>query len=64
MTLEDKKEWLIAAAQTIVMNADSIIGNEKYQGNITVRITLYNSEIPTINVDRDIYPEKIIENFK
>lgn len=51
-----KVEQLKACAETIITNAESIVGDELYQGRITVSITLDSEERPYIRIDRDIYP--------
>lgn len=48
-------------AETIIKNADSIIGKEKFVGGIKVSINLIPGEVPYVNVDKDIYPEIHIE---
>lgn len=58
-----KVEQLKACAETIIKNAESIVGDEQYQGSISVLITLDPTERPRINIDRDIYPDKIKELF-
>lgn len=51
-----KVEQLKACAETIINNAESIVGDELYQGHITVSIMLDPKERPNIRIDRDIYP--------
>lgn len=52
---------LIECAETIIKNADSIVGKEKLVGGIKVSINLMPGEVPYVNVDKDIYPESRIE---
>lgn len=52
-----KVEQLKVCAETIINNAESIIGDELYQGHITVSIILDPKERPNIRIDRDIYPD-------
>ena len=54
-------EDLKAAGQSIVDNAESIIGTERYLHQVRVTITLNPSEATMINVDRDFYPEGMID---
>ena len=54
-------EDLKAAGQSIIDNAESIIGSEKWLHQVRVMITLNPSEATMINVDRDFYPEGIIK---
>lgn len=51
-------------AETIIKNADSIIGKEKLVGGIKVSINLLPGEVPYVNVDKDIYPESRMEITK
>lgn len=61
-----KVEQLKACAETIIKNAESIVGDEQYQGRISVSITLDPTERPNIKIDRDIYPDpdKIEDLYK
>lgn len=52
-----KVEELKACAETIIKNAESIVGDEQYQGRISVSITLDPTERPNIRIDRDIFPD-------
>lgn len=51
-------------AETIIKNARSIVGDEEYQGELRVIITINDNKVPTINIDRDIYPEKLKDYYK
>lgn len=51
-----KVEQLKVCAETIIKNAESIVGDELYQGQITVSIMLDPKERPIIRIDRDVYP--------
>ena len=55
-------EDLKAAGQSIIDNAESIIGSEKWLHQVQVMITLNPSEVTMINVDRDFYPEGVINS--
>ena len=52
-----KVEQLKTCAETIIKNAESIVGDEQYQGRISVSIMLDPTERPNIRIDRDIYPD-------
>lgn len=54
-------EDLKAAGQSIVDNAESIIGSERWLHQVRVMITLNPSEATMVNIDRDFYPEGIIK---
>ena len=45
------------AAETIIKNAESMIGTEKRLGDVMITIHLKQHEVPRINVDKDVYPE-------
>lgn len=45
---------LKSAAQTIIDNAESIIGREETLMNIDVTIRIWHDEIPTVNIYKDI----------
>ena len=54
------KEWveyMKLAGQTIIDNAESIVGSEKSLASVSVTINLYPWDTPTIDIDRTIYPE-------
>lgn len=49
---------LIAVGETLIKNAESIAGTEKYVHGINVSIFLSPDEIPNINISKDILPER------
>ena len=60
-TKEDRVAQLKACAETIIEKAEEIIGDLEYPTNQTVTIHLDCQEIPTIKVEKEIIPQKIIE---
>lgn len=48
--------------ESLIKNADSLVGNEKFiHGiNITININPFNNEIQTINVNKEYVPEGYI----
>ena len=64
MTHKEIIEIVKDVGQSIIDNAESIVGTEKYLSGLTIRININHSEIPTINIDRDFYPEGYIERNK
>lgn len=54
-------EQLKACAETIIKNAESIIGDEHYAGDMSISIILKADAIPSIKVDKDIYPDRLEE---
>lgn len=63
------KEFLIKrvkdAGESLIKNAESIVGDEKYLCDLQIIIDLgiINDEIPNIEVCRQFYPEKTIEKW-
>lgn len=57
-------EQLKTCAETIIKNAESIIGDEHYAGDMSVSIILKANEIPRIKVDKDIYPDRVEEIYR
>ena len=52
-------EQLKACAETIIKHANDIIGPFEKSGQIVVSITIDPAEqIPSININRDIFPKK------
>ena len=49
------------AAESIIKNAESIVGTETYLDSVSVSIDLNWHEVPTVNVSRDFIPEEFIE---
>ena len=60
-THEKMVEVLKKCGQSIIENAESIVGHESYLKEVRVTVHLNPSEAATINVDRDFYPEGIIK---
>lgn len=60
-THEKMVEVLKKCGQSIIENAESIVGHEPYLREIRVTVRLNPTEAATINVDRDFYPEGIIK---
>lgn len=52
-------EQLKACAETIIKNAESIVGYEDYSGDMSISIILKADAIPSIKVDKDIYPDRL-----
>ena len=60
-THEKMVEVLKKCGQSIIENAESIVGHEPYLKGVRVTVNLNPSEATTINVDRDFYPEGIVK---
>lgn len=52
-------DYLKACGQSVIENAESMVGYEPFLANVTVTININPCEAPTINVSRDLYPGKI-----
>ena len=66
--LKDKEFYIKRvkdAGESLIKNAESIVGNEKYFYDLQIIIDLgiINDEIPNIEVRRQFYPEKTIEKW-
>lgn len=60
MTERDKWiEYLKMCGESIIKNAESIVGTEAKLMDVTVSIRLNHAEIPTINIDRNFAPEEL-----
>lgn len=52
-------EYLKMCGESIIKNAESIVGTEAKLMDVTVTIHLNHAEIPTINIDRNFVPEEL-----
>lgn len=55
---EDLIDQIKACGESIITNAESIVGTERFVTSLTVTIFVERDEIPRINVDRDFLPER------
>lgn len=64
-TMEQKKQELVRRIQEIgeslIKNAESIVGSEQYIKSIDIYASISTSEDPTIRIDKEFWPEKFIE---
>ena len=53
------------AGESLIKNAESIVGDEKYLCDlqITIDLGIINEEVPNIEIRRQFYPEKTIEKW-
>ena len=51
------------AAESLITNAESIIGTEKYLGPINISIDLNWREVPAITVSKEFAPEGFVESL-
>lgn len=54
-------EALKACGQCIVDNAESMVGYELYRSGLSVTIDILDGEAPVIHINRDVYPEALVE---
>lgn len=63
--MEQKKHELVRCIQDIgeslIKNAESIVGSEKYLKNIYISVNLNDQEEPSVEVTKEFLPEKFIE---
>ena len=63
--MEQKKQELVRCIQDIgeslIKNAESIVGSEKYLKNIYISVNLNDQEEPSVEVTKEFLPEKFIE---
>lgn len=55
-TRESRIEQLKIAAESIIKNAESIIGDEENQTDVTISISLTSDSCPTININKNFLP--------
>lgn len=49
------------AGESLIKNAESIVGSEEYLTSLYISIDFSPNEIPTISINRDFIPEKTIQ---
>lgn len=50
------------AGESIIKNAESIVGTEKYMGDLKLHVSINPDEsAPTIKIDRTFLPEKFVK---
>ena len=53
------------AAQSIIDNAESIVGNEKTRTNISITIDVNNiDQLPVVNINKELIPEGFLNRIK
>lgn len=65
MSKEETVLRIIEAAQTIIDNAESIVGNEKTRSRLTISIDVSNiDELPIISINKDLISEGYLNRMK
>ena len=59
-TREKLVEEIKACGESIINNAESIVGGEQYLTDLTVTIYINFNEVTRINIDRNFAPEGVI----
>lgn len=58
-------EWLKDCGQSIIDNAETIVGGYRYQtGDLDVVITVNDTDAPTISVNQQFVPEMMVEHAR
>lgn len=47
--------------ESLILNAESIIGTEKYICNVCIRVEINPGTVPKIEISRTFFPEKELE---
>lgn len=65
MSKEETVLRIKEAAQTIIDNAESIVGNEKTRSRLTISIDVSNiDELPIISINKDLISEGYLNRMK
>lgn len=65
MSKEETVLRIKEAAQSIINNAESIVGDEKTRTNISITIDVNNvDQLPIINVTKELIPEGFLSRMK
>lgn len=59
-TKEDRLKQIKQIGQSIIDNAESILGKEPYRTGLTITATLNPHKVPEIIVERHFIPEGVI----
>lgn len=60
-TTEQLVDEVRACGQSIIDNAESIVGNYRYQTDIDITAYIHMEESPTINVGTNFIPEGVVK---
>lgn len=62
-TFQDRLQQIKDAGQSIINNAESILGNEEYRTELSIIVTLKANEIPEIRIERSFIPETYVNRL-
>lgn len=65
MSKEETVLRIKEAAQSIIDNAESIVGDEKTRTNISITIDVNNiDQLPIVNITKELIPEGFLNRIK
>lgn len=65
MSKEETVLRIKEAAQSIIDNAESIVGDEKTRTNISITIDVNNvDQLPIVNINKELIPEGFLNRIK
>lgn len=65
MSKEETVLRIKEAAQSIINNAESIVGDEKTRTNISITIDVNNiDQLPIVNITKELIPEGFLNRMK
>lgn len=65
MSKEETVLRIKEAAQSIIDNAESIVGDEKTRTNISITIDVNNvDQLPVVNINKELIPEGFLNRIK
>ena len=65
MSKEETVLRIKEAAQSIIDNAESIVGDEKTRTNISITIDVNNiDQLPIVNITKELIPEGVLNRIK
>ena len=65
MSKEETVLRIKEAAQSIINNAESIVGDEKTRTNISITIDVNNiDQLPIVNITKELIPEDFLSRMK
>ena len=65
MSKEETVLSIKEAAQSIIDNAESIVGDEKTRTNISITIDVNNiDQLPIVNITKELIPEGFLNRMK
>lgn len=63
MKTEERLNQIKQVGQSIIDNAESILGDERFRTDLVIKATFYCHELPEIIIERHFIPETVIEGL-